>query len=132
MNTRTEPTAADFAMDATALYHEEVFTDRRIGTLRRLTPIDATGQVDASRKVLYLGETQVMTPAGALPIAFEIDASNPGDAASQFGQLAKEAVERTVRELQEMRRHAASSIVLPGSAAAAGLGGPPASKLVRP
>ena len=35
------------------------------------------------------------------------------EAAGKFGTLAKEAVERTVKELEEMRRQAASSIVIP-------------------
>jgi hypothetical protein len=63
--------------------------------------------------VLYVGETQVLTPAGALPIAFEIGAGSLEEAAEKFGQLAKEAIERTVKELQELRRQAASSIVIP-------------------
>ena len=57
--------------------------------------------------------TQVMSNVGALPIVFEIEAANVGEAASRFGALAKEAIERTMRELQEMRRQAASSIVIP-------------------
>ena len=63
--------------------------------------------------MLYVGETQVLTPAGALPIAFEIGAGSLEEAAEKFGQLAKEAIERTVKELQELRRQAASSIVIP-------------------
>jgi hypothetical protein len=55
----------------------------------------------------------VMTPAGALPIGFEIGAGSLEEAADKFGQLAKEAIERTVKELQELRRQAASSIVIP-------------------
>jgi len=65
--------------------------------------------------VLYVGETQVLTPAGALPIGFEIGAGSLEEAAEKFGPLAKEAIERTVKELQELRRQAASSIVVPGA-----------------
>ena len=103
----------DIKVDSKALYLEEVFTDRRIGTIRRLTPVNGTGERDTARAVLYVGETQVMTPAGALPIGFEIGAGSLGEAAEKFGQLAKEAIERTVKELQELRRQAASSIVIP-------------------
>jgi len=35
------------------------------------------------------------------------------EAAEKFGQLARDAIERTVKELQEMRRQAASQIVVP-------------------
>ncbi|HEY7238515.1 MAG TPA: hypothetical protein VH600_05055 [Burkholderiales bacterium] len=108
-----EQTTSDIKVDPKALYLEEVFTDRRIGTIRRLTPVTKDGTRDAARAVLYAGETQVLTPAGALPIGFEIAAGSLEEAADKFGQLAKEAIERTVKELQEMRRQAASQIVVP-------------------
>jgi hypothetical protein len=103
----------DIKVDSKALYLEEVYTDRRIGTIRRLTPVKGDGERDTARAVLYIGETQVMTPAGALPIGFEIGAGSLEEAAEKFGGLAKEAIERTVKELQELRRQAASSIVIP-------------------
>ena len=114
MATKPE-TTSDIRVDPNALYLEEIFTDRRVGTIRRLTPVNKTGARDQARPVLYVGETQVLTPAGALPIAFEIGAGSLEDAAEKFGQLAKEAIERTVKELQELRRQAASSIVVPGA-----------------
>jgi hypothetical protein len=113
MATREQQTTNDIRVDPKALYLEEVFTDRRVGTIRRLTPVTKDGTRDAARPVLYAGETQVLTPAGALPIGFEISAGSLEEAAENFGQLAREAIERTVRELQEMRRQAASQIVVP-------------------
>jgi hypothetical protein len=107
--------AAELKVDPNSLFLEEIFTDRRVGTIRRLTPVNKDGARDQARPVLYVGETQVLTPAGALPIAFEIGAGSLEDAAEKFGQLAKEAIERTVKELQELRRQAASSIVVPGA-----------------
>src|SRR3954462_14181937 len=108
-----EQTTSDIKVDPKALYLEEVFTDRRIGPIRRLTPGTKDGTRNAAGPVLYAGETQVLTPAGALPIGFEIAAGSLEEAAENFGQLAKEAIERTVKELQEMRRQAASQIVVP-------------------
>jgi hypothetical protein len=114
MATRPEQqTTNDIKVDPKALYLEEVFTDRRVGTIRRLTPVTKDGTKDAVRPVLYVGETQVLTPAGALPIGFEIPAASLEEAAQKFGGLAREAIERTVKELQEMRRQAASQIVVP-------------------
>jgi len=110
---QAEQQSAELKVDPNSLYMEEIFTDRRIGTIRRLTPVKDDGQRDTARAVLYVGETQVLTPAGALPIGFEIGAGSLGEAAEKFGQLAKEAIERTVKELQEMRRQAASQIVIP-------------------
>ena len=113
MATKPESTN-EIKVDPNALVLEEVFTDRRVGTIRRLTPVRKDGERDTARAVLYVGETQVLTPAGALPIGFEIGAGSLEEAAEKFGQLAKEAIERTVKELQELRRQAASSIVVPG------------------
>src|SRR3990172_8731580 len=119
MATPTEPRGSELKLDPSALYLEEAFTDRRIGTIRSPaptrppTPKKRAGARAAARAVLYVGETQVLTPAGALPIAFEIGAGSLEEAAEKFGQLAKEAIERTVKELQDLRRQAASSIVIP-------------------
>src|SRR5437870_4086060 len=113
MATRPEQTSSELKVDPASLYQEEIFTDRRVGTIRRLTPIKKDGARDTARAVLYVGETQVLTPAGALPIGFEIGAGSLEEAADKFGQLAKEAIERTVKELQELRRQAASQIVVP-------------------
>lgn len=112
-------------MDAAALYREEVFTDQRVGTIRRLTPVRVDGGDDPSRLVLYIGQATVMTPMGSLPLSFELDATSLGDAVSRFGPAAQQAIEEAARELQEMRRQAASSIVIPDSGAAAikGMGG---------
>ena len=112
MATKPE-TTNEIKVDPKQLYLEEIFTDRRVGTIRRLTPVNKEGARDQARAVLYVGETQVLTPAGALPIAFEIGAGSLEEAADKFGQLAKEAIERTVKELQELRRQAASQIVIP-------------------
>ena len=124
MATKPE-TTNDIKVDPKQLYLEEIFTDRRVGTIRRLTPVGGDGKRDEARAVLYVGETQVLTPAGALPIAFEIGAGSLEEAAEKFGSLAKEAIERTVKELQELRRQAASSIVIPeaGAASLKGMGG---------
>ena len=113
MATRNDQAGAELKLDPAALYLEEIFTDRRVGTIRRLTPVKKDGERDMARALLYVGETQVLTPAGALPIAFEIGAGSLEEAAVKFGALAKEAIERTVKELQELRRQAASSIVVP-------------------
>jgi len=105
--------SSELKLEADKLYLEEVFTDRRIGTIRRLTPVAKDGRPDTSRGIVYVGETQIMTPAGSIPIGFEIGAGSLEEAAEKFGPAAKEAIDRTVLELQELRRQASSSIVVP-------------------
>ena len=104
-------------MDSTQIYREETFTDRRVGTIRRLTPVVADGSADPARAVLFVGQAQVMTPMGAVPISFELEASTLDVAIAKFGEAAEQAVQQTVRELQEMRREQASGLVIPDAAA---------------
>ena len=126
MTTKPEQRMPDVKMDAQALYREEIITDRKVGTIRQLIPLKSDGATDPTRKVLYIGEAQIMTAAGPLPINFEIAAQSLGDAVAKFGDAAKLAVERTVQELQELRRQQASSIVIPQAGAGSfGPGGLP-------
>jgi hypothetical protein len=117
----------DIKMDASSLYREEIYTDRRIGTIRALVPVDGSGATDPARAVVYVGEAQIMTQMGPLPVSFEIEAKTLGQAVAGYADAAKTAVERTVNELQEMRRQAASGLVLPGQGGGgfgpSGLGG---------
>ncbi len=108
--------ARQATMDSTQLYREDIFTDRKVGTVRCLTPVTADGATDASRPVLYVGQAQVMTPMGALPISFELEADTLAAAVAKFGAAAEAAVQQTMRELQEMRREQASSLVIPDAA----------------
>ena len=117
-------------MDKNALYREETFTDRKIGTIRILTPVKADGAPDPARPVLYVGETQLLTGAGLLPLVFEIEAKSLSEAVDRFAAGAREAAEQTRRQIEELRREAASSIVVPdrmpgGLLGPGGPGGPP-------
>jgi hypothetical protein len=114
------------AMDADDLYREEIFTDRRVGTIRRLTPVTRTGEEDGGRAVAWVGQTQVLTPAGAMPLSFEIAAKTLEEAVAGFPDAARLAVEDTMRQIEELRREAASSIIVPegGAGPLGGPGGP--------
>ena len=101
-------------MDPDNLWREQSYTDRRVGTIRTLIPVTAEDEVDPARNTIYLGQTQIMTPAGALPISFELDAATLAEAVEQFADATQKAIEETMKELEEMRREAASRIVVPG------------------
>ena len=113
MAERPEGRLPEPKMEANALYREEVYTDRQIGTIRVLNPVKKDGSPDAARPTIYVGEAQIYTTMGTLPLSFELDATTLSEAVTQYAPAAKEAVERAVRELEEMRRQAASSIVIP-------------------
>lgn len=124
MDMADEQRKIELEMAPENLYQEEIFTDRRVGTIQRLTPVTKDGGPDSTRPVVYVGQTQIMTPAGGLPVTFEIDATSLGDATRKFGAAAEAAIEDTVRRLEELRRDAASSIIVPG-AGGTGAGGMP-------
>jgi hypothetical protein len=107
------------AMDPAQIYREDTFTDRKVGTIRRLTPVTADGSEDSTRPVVFVGQAQIMTPMGAVPISFELDAATLDVAIEKFGAAAEQAVHQTMRELQEMRREQASSLVIPDAAGGA-------------
>ena len=128
--------ALDPKMDVNDLYREDMYSDRKVGTIRVLTPVKSDGTPDPARATSYVGQAQIMTPAGALPLSFEIDAKTLAEACDRFADGARVAFEETMRELQEMRRQQASSLVIPdaGTASAiAGQGGlPPRGKIQIP
>ena len=126
MSEGVNPEELEIELQADDLYREEVFTDRRVGTLRRLTPVTASGDDDSARPVLYVGQAQLWTQMGPLPISFEIEASSMEQALAGFADGAREAVAQTIEEAREMRRQQASQLVVPG------MGGGSGSKLQIP
>ena len=108
-------TQHEIRMDVDNLYREETFTDNAVGTLRRLTPVTADGDIDTARPMQFIGSTQVLTTAGPMPLSFEIEAETLTEAAEAFGDAAKRSFEQTMEELKEMQRQQASSIVVPKS-----------------
>ncbi|MBW4053168.1 MAG: hypothetical protein HIU85_17255 [Proteobacteria bacterium] len=108
-------------LDSAGLYREEVYTDRRAGTIRRLTPVTVDGATDPKRPVLFSGQTQLLTPAGVLPLAFEIEAGTLEEALAKFPEGVNAALEQAIDEAREMRRESASRIVVP-EVGASGIG----------
>lgn len=109
----------DVRLDANGLYREEILTDRKAGTIRRLIPIKLDGSPDTTRVVLFSGQTQLLTPAGVLPLAFDIEATTLEDALKKFPEAMKLALDEAIEEAREFRREAASRIVVPEAGAGA-------------
>jgi hypothetical protein len=128
--------APEPTMDANDLYREDTYSDRKVGTIRVTSPVKPDGSPDPSRATVYVGQAQIMTPAGVLPLSFEIDAKTLSEACERFADGARVAFEETMKELQEMRRQQASSIVIPDAGAASALTGqggmPPRGKIQFP
>jgi hypothetical protein len=103
----------DIQLDSSSLYREDIFTDRKAGTIRRLIPVLIDGSTDPKRAVLYSGQTQLLTPNGVLPLGFEIEAVTLEEAVTKFPAAVKNALEQAIEEAREFRRESASRIVVP-------------------
>ena len=108
-----EPGMPDIQVDPNELYRDELFTDRKAGTIRRLTPVTVDGHADPTRAVLYSGQTQLLTPGGVLPLSFDIDAGSLGEAVTRFPAAVHAALEQAIEEAREYRRESSSRIVVP-------------------
>ncbi|MEX2497824.1 MAG: hypothetical protein WD397_02980 [Wenzhouxiangellaceae bacterium] len=111
--------------DTDNLYRVELFTDQRSGSIRRMTPVDGDGAPDDTRQVQYIGEATAMTPAGSLPLNFELEGSTLAEAAEGFAEGARQALTETVEELKRMQREQQNSIMVPGQEGPQGGGGFP-------
>jgi len=122
----------EISMNGDKLFKEEVFTDREVGTIQRLSEVDGDGRLVDGGKVVFVGQTQLMTRAGPLPLTFEIEAANLAEAAARFGAGANQAMEDTVKRLEEMRREQAQSIIVPDAGGIPGGGIPGGGQIKMP
>ena len=122
MSEETSP-LGELNVDHENLYREETFTDLKIASIRRLTPVTVAGEDDPSRPVMFVGETTLMSARGPLPINCPIEATNLDEAIAAFPKAVQDAVERMMEEAREMQRQEASRIVVPGQGPMGGGGG---------
>jgi ribosomal protein L22 len=102
------------AIDEDSLYREDVFTDLKVGVIKRLTPVKADGTNDKQRQVKFLGQTQLISQAGPLPVSCEINAKNLKEAIKMFPEAINQAIVEMIEQVKEMQRKEASRIVVPG------------------
>ena len=103
----------DFTVDRQNLYLEETFTDLKVASIRRLTPVTSDGSVDKTRKTIFVGETNLMTAAGPLPVQSMIPAKQLQQAIKRFPEAMQAAVEKLADEVQKMRQKEQSQIITP-------------------
>ena len=114
----------EIAVDQDNLYREETFTDLKVASIRRLTPIKPDGSDDPGRPQVFVGETTLMSARGPLPINCPIEATSLTEAFEAFPKAVQDAVERLMEEAREMQRQEMNRIVVPGQGPAGGMGGP--------
>ncbi|MBD3851571.1 MAG: hypothetical protein IFK93_09750 [Acidobacteria bacterium] len=120
---QTQP-LSEIKLDITNLYKEEVFTDLRVGSLKQLTPVTKEGDRDLGRPIVFIGETQLMSQVGPLPVQTPIEAENLQGAIERFPAAIQAAVEVMIDEVKEHQRKEMSRIVVPGAETASKILGP--------
>ena len=113
--TTPEGTPQKVRINQQNLYKEEVFTDVRVAAIRQLTPVKTNGEVDKSRKNIFFGQTQLVTPHGPLPIQFPIEAKNLHEAIEKFPETMQSFMAKMIEEAKEMQRQEQSRIIVPGA-----------------
>lgn len=104
----------DIKVDRQNLYKEESFTDLKVCTIQRLTPVKPNGSVDKTRKTIFVGSTNLVTPNGSLPIQAVIQAKELQQAVKNFPDAMKSATERLVEEVEKQKKEQESRIIVPG------------------
>jgi hypothetical protein len=115
---------SEIKVDEKNLYREEVFTDLRVGSIKQLIPVTTDGSRDLTRPVMFLGETQLMSQMGPLPVQTRIEAESLEVALQRFPAAIQVAVEAMIDEVKEIQRKEMSRIVVPGAETASKILGP--------
>ena len=111
----------EFNIDKDNLYREESFTDLKVGSIRRLVPAKPDGTDDPGRTPIFIGNTQLMTPDGPMPIQSKLSANTIEEAMEVFPEAMKQALGELVERIQKMQQQQPqgqqnddSRIIVPG------------------
>lgn len=100
-------------VDLDNLYRQENYTDLGLGTIQCLRPVTAMGADDPSRKPMFMGTAQIMTPHGAIPVQCEIAAETLKDACLAFPDAIQKAIQELLQQAREYERERQGGIVIP-------------------
>jgi hypothetical protein len=109
--TEGETKKFDFSLDRSNLFLEETFTDLKVGTLKRFTPVLPDGSLDKSRRTVFLGQTSIHTPHGPLPLQNIIVAKDLAQAFKRFPGAMDEAMQQLIEEAAKAEPEQASPII---------------------
>ena len=110
----TDQNQEELVFDKNNLYKEKTYTDLKTGSIKQLTPVKSDGTKDENRTPMFMGQTQMMSPSGPLPIQCMIEANNLEEAADKFPEAINATVEKIIEEAKKARQKEASRIVVPG------------------
>lgn len=116
-----QETQIDFSVDEKNLYREESLTDMKVASIRVLKPVHLDGSADDSRKAIYVGHTQLMSPQGPIPIQADLKAETLEEAIKAFPEAMKQATAEMIERARQMQMQQAqmkqkddSRIIVPG------------------
>jgi hypothetical protein len=109
----------DFTVDTGNLYREEAITDVKVASIRRLIPIKMDGSEDPSRTPIFIGQTELMSPEGPVPLQARLEAASFDEAVAAFPEAMNRALADMVERIKEMQREQSqektdSRIIVPG------------------
>jgi hypothetical protein len=103
--------ALNFNLDRSNLYLEESFTDLKVGSVKRFSPVKTDGSPDKERQPIFVGQTSVYTPHGPLPVQNVITAKDLSQAFKRFPQAMQASMERLMQEAKKMQEEKQSPII---------------------
>jgi hypothetical protein len=112
---------ASIRINQNNLYREEIFSDLTVGTIHQMTPVKPNAELDKKRTVIFIGNTQLITQQGPLPVRFPIEAKNLQQAIDKFPESLESFVKKMVEEAKELQRKEESRIIVPGSSSVGNL-----------
>lgn len=92
----------DFTIDSNNLFKEESITDFKVASIRTLIPVKLDGSVDTSRKPVFYGHTQLVSPQGPVPIQAPLEAETLEEAIAVFPKAMQLAMEQLLEKYQQM------------------------------
>jgi hypothetical protein len=115
MVSKKEFNDVDLSVKQNNLYLEESFTDQDVTTIPRLTPVKPNGLKDKSRKQIFVGHLNLMTPKGPLPIQTPLVARNLKEAMEIYPEAMKTALAKMQEEIIKLQQKQDSRIIVPGA-----------------
>jgi len=103
----------DLSVNEDNLYQEEFFTDFDMASIRRLTPVKPNGIRDKSRNLVFVGNLNLMTPQGPLPIQAAIEAKHLKEAIEKYPDAMKDALRDMQEKVKKLQQEKESKIIVP-------------------
>jgi hypothetical protein len=94
-------TQINLTVDRKNLYREESFTDIKVAAIRQLTPVNPDMSPDDSRRPLYMGQTQLMTPSGPVMLQSILEATTLDEAIEKFPAAMQKEVDNVMAQVQK-------------------------------